>query len=77
MSLQPYIGVGAGWAFIEEADSSFALSGTLGARFPITDNAYLGARYRLQWISGPTTDDGVDLDSFLNHGVSAMIGVTF
>jgi hypothetical protein len=76
MGIQPFIGVGAGWAIFDDADSQFALSGTLGARVPLSMNAYVGGRYRFQWISG-TSDALADYDDIKVHGVSAIIGVNF
>jgi opacity protein-like surface antigen len=77
MGIQPYIGVGAGYAFFEDADGEFALSGTVGARVPLGESAYLGGRYRFQWISGPKDDFGIDYNSITVHGFSALIGFNF
>ncbi len=77
MGIQPYIGVGAGYAFFDSVDGQLALSGTAGARVPIGMNAYIGGRYRFQWISGPSGDFGEEYDSINMHGVSAIIGFNF
>ena len=76
MGIQPFIGAGAGWAFIDGADSQFAASGSVGARIPLGMNAYVGGRYRFQWISAPS-DDFVDLDAITIHGVTAIVGMNF
>ena len=76
MGIQPFIGVGAGLALIDGADSQFAMSGTVGARYPLGMSAYIGGRYRYQWISGPS-DSEVELGSISVHGVSAIFGVNF
>jgi len=76
MGIQPFIGVGAGWAFFKDAESQFAASGTVGARIPFGTNAYVGGRYRFQWIDG-TSDELASYDSITVHGLSAIIGVNF
>ena len=77
MGIQPFIGVGAGMAFFEDAGSELALSGTLGARVPLGENVYLGGRYRFQWISGLTDNLGLKFDPLKTHGLSAIVGVNF
>ena len=76
MGIQPFIGVGAGLAFFNDADSQFAASGTVGARIPFGTNAYVGGKYRFQWIDG-TSDGFASYDSITVHGLSALIGVNF
>jgi hypothetical protein len=76
MGIVPFIGVGAGWAFLEDADSQFAASGSAGVRIPLGMNAYVGARYRFQYITGPS-EDLADFDAITSHGVSAILGMNF
>ncbi len=44
--VHPYIGVGAGAAFMSHADTQPALDLTLGMRLPMSENTYYGMRYR-------------------------------
>jgi opacity protein-like surface antigen len=77
MGVQPYIGVGIGYAFFDNADDEFALSGTAGVRIPVGMNAYIGGRYRYQWISAPTGGQGVEFDDVSIHGLTATVGINF
>jgi len=76
MGIVPFIGVGAGWAFLQDTDSQFAASGSAGVRVPLGMNAYVGGRYRFQYISGPSDDLG-EFDAITSHGLSAIVGVNF
>src|SRR5262249_26178264 len=51
--VQPFIGVGAGEAFIDNASTELALSASAGARVSLGSRTYLGARYRFTYIQGP------------------------
>lgn len=77
MGVQPYIGIGAGAATFHNADTQFAFLATLGATVPLGEQAYIGGRYRLGVISGPTTDSGIDIDGFTTHTFSVVIGFRF
>ena len=77
MGIQPYIGVGAGFATFKDAKDAFAMSGTLGARYPLSMNAYVGGRYRFQWIDATKNDESIQFDSIKIHGISLLLGVTF
>lgn len=75
MGIIPFIGVGAGYAFIEDSDAELALSGSLGARLLLGNNGYIGGRYRFQWING-TSDGDFSYDSITSHGLSVILGLT-
>lgn len=77
MGVQPYIGIGAGAATFQSANTQFAFLATLGATVPIGESAYVGGRYRLGVISGPTTDTGLEVDGFTTHTFSVVIGFRF
>ena len=81
MSVQPYVGLGLGAATFENMDSTFAFLVTLGANVPLGPSAYLGGRYRLALISGPSRDDDfndtIDLDGFTTHIFSLVLGFRF
>jgi hypothetical protein len=77
MGVQPYIGIGAGVATFKDAGSEFAFLATLGATVPLGRQAYIGGRYRLGVISGPTTDSGIEIDGFATHTFSVVIGFRF
>ena len=73
--VRPYLGVGAGAAFIEHADAELALAATAGLRYGFAHNrAYIGVRYRYYRIAGPTDDLGIKYDPIQAHTVSAVIG---
>jgi opacity protein-like surface antigen len=73
-AIRPYVGVGAGMAAIEHADSELAFSATVGARFALSEAAYLGAKYRFTFIAGPTDDGGTRFENFALHTFSVLIG---
>ena len=74
--VQPFIGVGAGEAFIENASTDIALSAAAGARVPIGSRAYVGARYRFTYIQGPQDDIGITYNPIMFHSVSLILGIT-
>jgi hypothetical protein len=73
-AIRPYVGLGAGMAAIEHADSELAVSATLGARFALGEAAYVGAKYRFTYVAGPTADSGLRFQNFGMHTVSVLIG---
>jgi opacity protein-like surface antigen len=75
--LQPYIGIGVGAAMIENAKTQLSLSGTLGARMDVSDQAYIGVRYRFTRIQGTTDDAGIAYDAITFHTFSAVLGFYF
>jgi len=77
MNVEPYVGLGVGAATFENLDSTFAFLITLGANVPLGPNAYLGGRYRLNLISGPSGDNGIEFDGFTTHIFSLVLGFRF
>lgn len=73
--IRPYIGGGAGVAFIANAGSNFAASATAGFRMALTDSAYFGVRYRYYWVNSPTDDAGIHYEDVTAHSVMAILGV--
>ena len=73
--VQPFVGVGAGSAFIENASTEMALSASAGARVALGSRAYVGARYRFTYIQGPQDDIGITYKPIMFHTVSLILGV--
>jgi len=73
--IRPYIGGGAGAAFISNAGSNFAASVSAGFRMAITDEAYFGVRYRYYWVNSPTDDSGNHYEDVTAHSVMAILGM--
>jgi opacity protein-like surface antigen len=73
--IRPYFGVGVGSAFIQNAGSNLAVTATAGFRWAMTDQAYMGLRYRFYRVEGPTDDIGIKYESIMTHSVMAMLGV--
>jgi opacity protein-like surface antigen len=72
----PYLGVGVGAAFIQNADTQLAVTASAGIRIPLNDNIYAGVRYRYYHISGPTDDFGIEYDAISNHSIMLLLGIT-
>jgi len=72
--VQPFIGVGVGEAFIENASTELALSASAGARVALGSRAYLGARYRFTYIQGPQDDIGINYNPIMFHSVALILG---
>ena len=72
---RPYIGAGAGMAFIQNAGFEFALTATAGIRYALTGDAYLALRNRFCRVDGPTDDVGIHYDPIMTHSVMAILGV--
>jgi opacity protein-like surface antigen len=73
--IQPYIGAGFGSGKIQTAASNeFVVTGTLGARWRVSDQIYVGARYRFSHIEGITDVIGIKYDPIEFHTVSAIVG---
>lgn len=73
--ITPYIGLGVGSAWIKHADTNFAGSATAGFQIAVSDDVYVGARYRFYWIPGVTDDLNIKYNAIKAHVVSAVIGV--
>ncbi len=75
-ALTPYLGGGAGAAFIEHANTELVLTGTAGVRVAINDYMYAGLRYRFYRISGPTDTFGIRYEDISNHSVMVLFGMS-
>ncbi len=75
-ALTPYLGGGAGAAFIEHAGTELVLTGTAGVRVAINDYMYAGLRYRFYRISGPTDTFGIRYEDISNHSVMVLFGMS-
>jgi len=72
-----YVGAGIGAAFIEDLTTEFAIAGTVGARWAYGERGYIGAQYRLHYVSGPKDEVGARYDSMLFHTATIVLGVYF
>lgn len=72
--VRPYIGAGLGAAIVEHASTELAATATAGFRASLSDNVYVGLRYRYYWIEGPTDDLGIKFNAITNHSLMAFIG---
>ena len=75
--VQPYLGIGLGAATFQNANTTFAFLITAGANYVLGQNFYLGGRYRLGIISGPTSDSGVKFGEITTHTFSLVLGYRF
>lgn len=74
----PYIGIGLGFADIENAkDNEFAASFMLGGKYMITDNSYIGAKGSYYNIFGPTDKAGIEYDDINAWTFSMTLGIEF
>ena len=73
--IRPYLGAGLGAAFISQAGSNFAFSATAGFRVELTDESYLGLRYRFYDVQGPTDNLGIKYEPITASSVMAMLGM--
>ena len=73
--VQPFVGVSAGSAFVDNASTEMALSASAGARVPLGSRAYVGARYRFTYIEGPQDNIGITYKPIMFHSVSLILGV--
>jgi len=76
--LSPYIGVGLGFADIENAeDNEFTASFLFGANYKITDNAYIGAKGAYHNVFGPTDSLGIEYDDINVWTFNIALGIEF
>ena len=73
--VRPYLGAGLGAAFISNAGSNFAFSASAGFRVELTDESYMGLRYRFYDVQSPTDDLGIKYESLTAHSVMAVLGM--
>jgi opacity protein-like surface antigen len=74
-AVHPYLGVGLGAAIISHTDTQLALTATAGVRADISDDVYVGVRYRYYYVTGPTDDLGIRYEGISNHSIMAILGV--
>jgi opacity protein-like surface antigen len=73
---QPYIGGGFGSGKIQTAHSNeFVATGMAGVRMRVSDQIYVGARYRFTHIEGITDVLGIKYDPINFHTVSVIAGI--
>lgn len=72
--IRPYVGLGVGAALIDKARTELAISGTLGARIGISDNIYIGPKYRIMRIGGTRDDLGTQYEDMVVHTFMGVIG---
>jgi opacity protein-like surface antigen len=72
--VRPYVGLGVGAAMIQHADTQLAITGTLGVRAALSEQAYVGLRYRFYRIQGPTDSLGISYSPIMNQSVMALLG---
>ena len=77
MGVQPYLGLGVGFATFDGLSTEFAWLITAGANLAIAPRTYLGARYRLNVISGPEADSGIQFRGITTHTFSLVLGYQF
>lgn len=73
--IHPYVGAGLGAAIISHADTQLAVTATAGVRADISDDVYVGVRYRYYYVTGPTDDLGIRYEGISNHSVMAILGI--
>jgi opacity protein-like surface antigen len=73
---QPYIGAGFGSGNIQTAkNNEFVVTGTVGARVRVSDQIYVGARYRFTHVEGITDVLGIQYEPIEFHSVSLIAGL--
>ncbi len=72
--LRPYLGVGLGAAWLTHSDTQTAVTATAGVRISLSEDAYLGLRYRYYRITGPTSTLGIKLNPINNRSIMSVIG---
>ena len=72
--LQPFIGIGAGGAFIEDSRSSAAFAATAGVRAPLGLGFFVGARYRYVKVLGYEDQIGIEYKDLNAHILSLTLG---
>src|SRR4029078_8376 len=62
-------------ALTAHTDTQAPVAAPARVRADLSDDFYVGVRYRYYYVTGPTDDFGIRYDSLSNHSVMAMIGV--
>jgi len=76
--LKPFVGVGAGWADIENIDGNeFAVSVSAGAKYYFDKQVYLGGKASYTNINSPKDDLGLKYDDIELYSATVMLGYEF
>ncbi|NVJ91998.1 MAG: porin family protein [Methylocystaceae bacterium] len=76
--LTPYVGIGAGFADIENAKSvEAALALSAGVNFDLTEKTYFGLKGNYYRVSGPDDSVGLEYDTIKAYSWMATVGYRF
>ena len=76
--LKPFVGVGAGWADIENIDGNeFAASVSAGAKYYFDKQVYLGGKASYTNVNSPKDDLGLKYDDIKLYSATVMLGYEF
>jgi len=76
--VKPFVGVGAGWADIENIDGNeFAASVSAGAKYYFDKQVYLGGKASYTNINSPKDDLGLKYDDIELYSAIVMLGYEF
>ena len=76
--LKPFVGVGAGWADIENIDGNeFAASVSAGAKYYFDKQVYLGGKASYTNVNSPKDDLGLKYDDIELYSATVMLGYEF
>ncbi len=77
-SFTPFIGLGMGMADIQNAkDNEFAYQGSIGGRFDIDKNMYLGLKGAYTRVNGITDEIGIKYKDIDTYSGQVLLGVNF
>ena len=76
--LKPFVGVGAGWADIENIDGNeFTASVSAGAKYYFDKQVYLGGKASYTNVNSPKDDLGLKYDDIELYSATVMLGYEF
>lgn len=76
--VKPFVGLGAGWADIENIDGNeFAASVSAGAKYYFDKQMYLGGKASYTNINSPKDDLGLKYDDIEVYSATVMLGYEF
>ena len=76
--VKPFVGVGAGWADIENIDGNeFTASVSAGAKYYFDKQVYLGGKASYTNINSPKDDLGLKYDDIELYSATVMLGYEF
>ena len=77
-AITPYVGIGLGQAKISNAGGTHgATSFTIGANYDINENNYLGVRYNMTKVDGPTDTLGITYQDIEANSIGITYGYRF